>query len=200
MNNVYRFARRLFPNYYHWCIPNDKKEIYLSFDDGPTQELTDKILTILARKNVKATFFLVGENVKKFPQLYNSIISNGHVVGNHTFNHFKGWLVASDVYLDNIRKASDFIKSNLFRPPYGKISIQQAKLVKSEYKIIMWSLLTRDYDSKITPEKCFQISKKVKSGDIIVFHDNIKAQKNMLFALPLFLDFAIENGYTFKTL
>lgn len=198
-NYAYRFVKHLLPNYY-WCIPNDKKEIFLSFDDGPTSELTEIILNILSKKNVKATFFLVGENVLKYPDLYNSILKEGHRVGNHTFNHLKGWETSNNEYVENVIKASDCIHSNLFRPPYGKISPRQGKLLKSQYKIIMWSVLTRDYDKKTSPEECLSRANRVKSGDIIVFHDHIKAQKNMLYALPRFIDFAQEKGFVFKTL
>lgn len=197
--NIYRFVRHLFPTYY-WCFPNDKKEIYLSFDDGPTPELTKIILNILAKKNVKATFFLVGENVLKYPDLYNSIIEEGHRVGNHSFNHLKGWETPKNEYVENVKKASEYIYSNLFRPPYGKISYKQGKHLKLDYTIIMWSILTRDYDKKISPEDCLYRANKVKSGDIIVFHDHLKAQENMLYALPKFIDFAHKKGFVFKTI
>lgn len=197
---VYRFARHLSPDNYYWCIPNDKNEIYLSFDDGPSLELTEIILNILAKKNVKATFFLVGENVVKYSNLYNSILIEGHRLGNHTFNHLKGWKTSKKEYVENVVKASDYIHSNLFRPPYGKILFSQGKLLKSKYKIIMWSVLTRDYNRMVLPEECLSRAMKVKTGDIIVFHDHIKAQKNMLYALPRFIDFAQEKGFVFKTL
>lgn len=197
--HVYRFARYLLPDYY-WFIPNNTKEIYLSFDDGPTLELTEIILNILAKKNVKATFFLVGENVLEYPDLYNSILEDGHRVGNHSFNHLKGWKTSKNEYVENVIKASDYIHSNLFRPPYGKISYGQGKLLKSDYKIIMWSILTRDYDKNTSPEQCLYRANKAKTGDVIVFHDNIKAQENMLYALPRFIDFAQEKGFVFKTI
>lgn len=197
--NIYRFFRHLLPIYF-WCIPNDRKEIYLSFDDGPIPELTEIILNLLSKKNVKATFFLVGENVLKYPDLYNSILKEGHRVGNHTFNHLKGWKTPKNEYVENVRKASKYINSNLFRPPYGRISNKQGKRLKLDYKIIMWSILTRDYDKKISPEECLSRAKKARSGDIIVFHDHLKAQENMLYALPRFIDFAHEKGFVFKTI
>ena len=195
-----KWASHILPSYYLWNVENKNNEIYLTFDDGPTLELTEKILEILSKKNVLATFFLVGNNVDKHPKLYDLIIENGHSIGNHTHNHLKGWKTPTNLYVQNVVKASRIIDSNLFRPPYGKMTLRQGHRLKSQFKIIMWSLLTKDYDNSISPEYCLSRAKKVKSGDIIVFHDNVKASKNMLYALPLFIDFALEKGFVFKKL
>lgn len=195
-----KWASHILPSYYLWNVENKNNEIYLTFDDGPTPELTEKILEILTKKNVLATFFLVGNNVEKYPKLYDLILENGHSVGNHTFNHFKGWKTPTNLYVQNVVKASQIIDSNLFRPPYGKMTLRQGHRLKSQFQIIMWTLLTKDYDKSICPEDCLSRAKKVKSGDILVFHDNVKASKNMLYALPLFIDFALEKGFVFKKL
>ena len=197
---IVNWASYVLPNYYIWRMPCDKKQVFLTFDDGPTPELTEKILDILTEKNVHATFFSVGHNVFKYPYLYKLIIEKGHAVGNHTYHHLKGWSTSVDLYVENVKKASSVINSKLFRPPYGKITFSQARILKSDYNIIMWSLLTKDYDINLSPENCLNRAKKLKKGDIVVFHDNVKASKNMLYALPLFIDFALEKGFEFKKL
>ena len=199
-DGLLKWAGLILPNYYQWKIDNENNEIYLTFDDGPTPELTEIIIEILAKKNVKATFFLVGNNVDKHPKLYDLILENNHSVGNHTYNHLKGWKTPTNVYIQNIDKAKKIIDSHLFRPPYGKMTLRQGHRIQSHFKIIMWTLLTKDYDSSISPEECLSRAKKVKSGDIVVFHDNVKSSKNMLYALPLFIDYALEKGFVFKKL
>ncbi len=184
-----------------WDIKTNNKDIYLTFDDGPNPEMTTQVLEILDQYNAKATFFCVGENVLMFPDTFNSIISKGHQVGNHSYNHLNGWKVSNSDYFDNIEKASKLIKSNLFRPPYGRITPSQVSTLKANYSIIMWSVLTFDFDKKVSKEMCFKNSiVKTTPGSIVVFHDSEKAADNLLFALPLFLKHFADKGFTFKSL
>lgn len=184
-----------------WSISTEKKELFITFDDGPNPELTPEIVNILKQYNAKATFFCVGENVKKYPETYNLILKNGHVTGNHTFNHLKGWRTKIDDYLDNVELASEYIKSDLFRPPYGRIKIRQYKALKEKYKIIFWSVLSLDYSNNITKEECLDIVlKNSKAGSIILFHDSNKMKKNVLYALPKTLEYFQKKGYGFKSL
>lgn len=189
----------LFPNYV-WNIKSNDKVIYLTFDDGPTPEITDWTLDILKKYNAKATFFCIGNNVEKHPAIFKRIISEQHGIGNHTHNHIKGWKTKTDAYIENTEKASKYITSKLFRPPYGQIRPKQGKaLIQLNYKIIMWSVLSFDWEKSVSKEECYQnIINNTTSGDIIVFHDSVKAAKNMQFALPKVLEYYSEKGYTFK--
>jgi len=180
-----------------WNIPNNEKKIYLTFDDGPIPELTMEILVYLNEYQAKATFFCVGENAKKYPELIDRIKDDGHLIGNHSYHHINGWKNNTTSYLESIEKASQYIKSNLFRPPYGKITYSQIKQVKKNYKIIMWSVLSGDFDQNISSEQCFKNVQQCKSGDIIVFHDNIKAQKKIHDVIPRFLEHYSRLGYEF---
>lgn len=200
MINPSKFAKHFLPNYLIWDFPNEVNSVFLTFDDGPTQELTVKILDILQQKKVKATFFIVGENIQKHPDLFNQIINQGHEVGNHTYNHLKGWKSETIGYFRNVLKASKLIDSKLFRPPYGKITLRQAKYIKNRFDIIMWSILTYDFDKSVSPEDCLLLSMDVKPGNIVVFHDNIKSEDNLLYALPRFIDYCFSKGYKFKTI
>lgn len=170
----------IFPQYV-WKVQRTKKKVFLTFDDGPIPLVTDFILDVLKKQQVKATFFCVGENVAKQQAIYNRILQEGHQVGNHTFNHLNGWKTATKKYVQNVVKAQNRIKSKLFRPPYGKITPKQAKLLqKSGFKIIMWSILSGDFDQEITAEICYKnVIKNVRNGDIIVFHDNIKSKAKL---------------------
>lgn len=193
--------RRLFPNDIIWEKANDEKIIYLTFDDGPIPEVTPLILEILKEHNAKATFFMVGENVEKYGYLLDRIIKEGHSVGNHSYNHLKGWSTTDDLYFENIKKASKLIPGNLFRPPYGRILPRQARALLTDYQIIMWSVLSKDYNQKLSSEDVFQnVRRKSKSGSIIVFHDSQKAKKNVLPALSKTLKFLSEEGYQFGVL
>ncbi len=179
----------------------NEQGIFLTFDDGPHPGITPAVLKILKDSDVKATFFCVGDNVKKYPDIYKNIIDEGHKTGNHTFNHLNGWKTPTEPYIDNVLKADNLIDSKLFRPPYGKIKRSQIKELKKDFDIIMWSVLTYDFSKKTSPEKCFKNSLKgLKDGSIIVFHDNIKADKNLFYALPRFIKAAKEQGFEFKTL
>ena len=182
-----------------WRIPNAKEEVFLTFDDGPTPEITPRLLGILKEHKVKATFFCVGENVQKHPKLFEQILLEGHCVGNHTFNHLNAWETDRKTYLKNIDKASELIPSKMFRPPYGKISPKLIKYLRRSYKIIMWTVLSGDFDPDVNPEQCFtNTTTKTKVGDILVFHDNLKAKKNVLYALPKTLDYFANLGIKVK--
>jgi len=185
-----------------WRMSDTEKTIYLTFDDGPTPELTEWILLTLDKYNAKATFFCVGENVEKHPHIYLKILDKGHKTGNHTYNHMNSREYSDETYIRNIQKASEFIKSPLFRPPYGRIRPRLAKkLKKVGYRPVMWSILSYDYDNELTPGYIFRkIVKQTHYGSIIVFHDNIKALKNLQILLPRYLAFFSDKGYKFKSL
>ena len=179
-----------------WRINPAKKVIYLTFDDGPNSRVTPLVLDILDRFEVKATFFCVGENVSRFPDVFDEVKRRGHTVGNHTFNHLKGFEYSTDDYVRNVKKASEFIDSRLFRPPHGQIKPSQIKALKYDYLIIMWDFITYDYDKRIEPEKIIaEVKKRSRNGSIVVFHDSLKAEKNVLQVLPEALRFWKENGY-----
>jgi len=197
-------VKKMFPNYI-WNIPTTSKTIYLTFDDGPTPEITNWTLNILNQYNAKATFFCIGNNIEKQPDVFQNILNNGHTIGNHTYNHIKGWKTKTKDYLNNVALCDTVLKSQnskLFRPPYGQLKPKQGKqLIELGYKIIMWDVLSLDWDKNVTPEACFNnVISKTKNGSIIVFHDSIKASKNMKFALPKVLEYFSEKGYNFKAI
>jgi len=166
--------RQLYKNSLLWQLPHSSDVVYLTFDDGPTPELTNQILEILKTHNAKATFFCVGENIERHPELFNQIIKNGHSVGNHTYNHLNAWKTDSDFYLKNVEKAAEIIPSKLFRPPYGRITPKLINMLKDKFQIVMWTVLSGDFDANTNPNKCFEnATSKTKAGDILVFHDNL---------------------------
>ena len=179
---THSIIKKIFKNFV-WDIPNNENKIFLTFDDGPTPEITNWVLDELKKYNAKATFFCIGNNIQKQPEIYQNIIKEGHSVGNHTFDHLNGWKNNAKKYIENVLLAENIInaKPKLYRPPYGKIKPSQAsKLRKLGYKIIMWDVLSADFDNEITPEKCLQnVLSNIKSGSIIVFHDSKKASKNL---------------------
>lgn len=185
-----------------WEMPGNEKAIYLSFDDGPHPQITPFVLDELSKYNASATFFCIGKNVVANPAIYQRILAEGHAVGNHTFNHLNGWKTSKEEYVANVLKAHKIIKSNLFRPPYGKILPSQYKalLQKDEpFKIIMWSVLSGDFDTAITAEQCCKnVVNNAKSGSVIVFHDSEKANERMKYALPVVLKTFTEQGFLFK--
>lgn len=200
-----RSVKALFPNYV-WDIKTNQKEIYLTFDDGPTPKITPWVLQQLKKYNAKATFFCIGNNVEKYPEIFSQILKEEHAIGNHTFNHLKGWKVKTSDYIEDVLQCnSTFISSvstKLFRPPYGKLKPKQTKQLKEKgYKIIMWDILSLDWDKQVTPEKCLNnVLKHSTKGSIIVFHDSIKAEKNMKFALPKVLKHFSNKGFAFKAI
>ncbi len=190
-----------------WSIDTEKKELFLTFDDGPTPEITDWVLDQLAMYNAKATFFCIGKNIQAHPELFEKIIAAGHHIGNHTFNHLNGWKVSAQNYLNSIEKTQRLIttyklpnKTPIFRPPYGKISpFQIRKLNRLNYQIVLWNVLSGDFDKKILPKTCTKnVLNYSGKGSIIVFHDSLKAAKNMKASLPKVLAHFSQKGYTFS--
>ena len=177
------------------------KKIYLTFDDGPVPVITPWVLDVLKEKKVKATFFCVGENVEKNSPIYRRILDEQHHTGNHTYNHLNGWNTHTDLYLRNVEKCAESVSTGLFRPPYGKLKKAQSAKISQQYSIIMWDVLSGDYDKETGPEKCLQnVIKNTRNGSIIVFHDSYKAQEKVMYALPRFIDWALENGFEFEVL
>ena len=188
-----------------WKMPSTDKVIYLSFDDGPHPEATPFVLGQLKKYHAKASFFCIGKNVLSFANIYEQIIQEGHVVGNHTYDHLNGWKTDTASYLENIKSASNLIVSNLFRPPYGRISQNQLKNIAADkwmpQQIIMWDVLSGDFDLKLTGEQCARnVIKHAKSGSIVVFHDSAKAWDRLQVALPLVLDYFSNLGYRFEVI
>jgi len=184
-----------------WQVKTDEKAVYLTFDDGPIPELTEQILGILAKYHAKATFFCVGENVARYPDIYAKILEQGHATGNHTHRHLKGWTTNNAEYLDDVNEAAKYIDSSLFRPPYGLMSYRQAKTLIRDYQVIMWSVLTKDYDPSVSREECLETAiQGVRPGAVMVFHDNIKAREKVLYALPQLLEYLEKEGYSSEKL
>jgi len=224
-----RFIQRLYPERL-WAFSRNSSAVYLTFDDGPIPEVTPWVLDELKKHNAKATFFCIGANVKKYPEIFNRIISEGHSVGNHTFNHLNGWETDNAEYVDNVEMAretmlnaqnlmrnvgcevnderppqSSSTKSNssfvncesLFRPPYGRIKSSQAKILHDKgYQIVMWDIISYDFDASVSPEECLQnVLKNIQTGSIIVFHDSLKVEKNLRYVLPKVLEFISNKGW-----
>jgi peptidoglycan/xylan/chitin deacetylase (PgdA/CDA1 family) len=194
------FLKKYYSNFI-WKIPTTEKIIYLTFDDGPTPEITEWTLTTLKKFNAKATFFCIGNNVAKHPIIFNKIMREGHAVGNHTHHHLNGWHTNNETYLSNIKKCEEVVKSKLFRPPYGRIKKSQYELLKNDYQVIMWDVLSGDFDPKTSPEKCLSnVINNATEGAIIVFHDSLKATENLKYTLPIVLSHFTEQGYRFEKL
>ena len=182
-----------------WRMDENEKAVYLTFDDGPIPEITPWVLDLLDKYNIKATFFLVGDNVRKHPEEFQMILERGHRVGNHTFNHIGGFRHLSYNYLENTNKADELIKSNLFRPPHGWMRWGQYIVLTHRDTIVMWDLVTRDYSKRLNGRQVLRIVKKyARNGSIITFHDSIKSEKNMKYALPRAIEWLQEQGYQFK--
>lgn len=194
------FYRLLFPGGI-WRMPSkDEKVIYLTFDDGPIPEITPWVLDLLDQYDIKATFFCVGDNVKKYPETYQQVLDRGHDVGNHTFNHLQGIKTKTNLYLDNVDKADSLIHSKLFRPPHGHIRFPQISALRKKYNIILWDVVTRDYSKRLQPQDVLNnVKNYVRNGSIVIFHDSLKAERNMKYALPLAIEWLKEQGYVFKT-
>ena len=194
------FIQNLFPNFV-WKMPSEDKTIYLTFDDGPVPSVTPWVLDVLKDYNAQATFFCVGENVKENPSLLSSIIENEHTVGSHTFNHLNGWSTDNIKYYHNVRRGAFEVKSELFRPPYGRLMPKQAMFLQRHYNIVMWDVLSGDFDPMITKEKCLQnVVTNASAGSIVVFHDSQKAKEKLQYALPKVLEHFTELGYSFKAI
>jgi peptidoglycan/xylan/chitin deacetylase (PgdA/CDA1 family) len=187
--------QKFFPRFI-WHIPSPEKTVYLTFDDGPHPEITPWVLEELEKNEVKATFFCVGDNVRKFPETFRMLKLKGHRIGNHTMHHLKGWNTDTESYIENVEACDAFVDSDLFRPPYGRIKRSQAKLLLPRFKIVMWSLLALDFEKNLDNKKALEgLMKKTRTGDIIVFHDSAKAEKNLRFLLPQYLQFLKEKGF-----
>lgn len=187
----------------------DKNAIYLTFDDGPIPEITPWVLNVLEQYSAKATFFCIGENVEKHPEIFRSILEKGHCVGNHTYNHLNGWKTSKAVYIENTEETQQVFTANkffpetkFFRPPYGKImNVQARELVEQDYKIVMWDVISGDYDHSISAEKCYRnVINNAVAGSTIVFHDSEKAFKNLREVLPRVMRYYAEKGFSFKNL
>ncbi|TVZ25793.1 peptidoglycan/xylan/chitin deacetylase (PgdA/CDA1 family) [Gillisia sp. Hel_I_86] len=206
--NISALGRFLYPSLL-WNMPRDQKSIYLTFDDGPHPEITPWVLDTLKKYDAKATFFCVGENIERHPEVFKNLISEGHSHGNHTHNHLKGWRISTPHYLENIIEAEAVIsrfsmmksdKDKLFRPPYGKIKPSQVKQLQLlNYKVVMWDALSGDFDTSISTEECYyNVIRESKAGSIIVFHDSQKAKNKLKVVLPKVLEHYKEKGYNFK--
>lgn len=184
-----------------WNVKTEEKVLFLTFDDGPIPGVTPKVLDLLNQYNAKASFFCVGENVKRHPEIFKQVKNQGHLTANHTYNHLNGWKTPNYVYYKNILKSDDYNPTSYMRPPYGRITRNQADHLMKRYTLVMWDVLSGDFDQKITPKKCARnVLESARPGSIIVFHDSIKAEKNMLFALELTLNYFSRKGYRFLRL
>jgi len=184
-----------------WHRSRKEKCIYLTFDDGPIPDVTPQVLNILKKYNIKATFFCVGENIVKHPDIFQQLLTAGHRIGNHTHNHLKGWKTPTAHYLQNIEKCQQYTQTELFRPPYGQCTPTQFRRIRKKYEIIMWDVITYDFDKHLTPEQCYQNAiKHSTNGSIVVFHDNIKATPRLYYALPKAIEYWIAQGFEFRTL
>ncbi len=203
------WLKKIYPSFV-WNIATKEKEIFLSFDDGPHEAATPFVLDELKKYNAKATFFCIGKNVIAHPKIFSRIINEGHKVGNHTFNHLNGWKTKDAVYINDIAEAKKYIDSDLFRPPYGRITKFQAAILLKKisfkqknlnqpflnFRIIMWSILSGDFDENISPEKCLlNVTRNFSNGSVIVFHDSAKAFDRLKYALPKTLEFFTKQGF-----
>jgi peptidoglycan/xylan/chitin deacetylase (PgdA/CDA1 family) len=195
--------KKLYPNFV-WDAPPNPRCIYLTFDDGPIPIVTPFVLNILKQYNAKATFFCIGDNVRKHPDIFEQVKKDGHAIGNHTFNHLKGWDTDDKIYLDNFLQADKLLDTKLFRPPYGRMKKSQLKLLqeaKPGVQAIMWNILSADFDVNITPEKCLDnVLKHTRGGDMVLFHDSLKAKVRMEYALPRAMEVWSKKGFEFRSL
>ena len=203
-----RVVQKIFHKY-SWQIPTKKKEIYLTFDDGPVPDFTPWVLKTLKTYDAKATFFCVGENIKRYPQIFEQVLQEGHSVGNHTFNHLQGWKTSTEKYIKNILKAESYFQdvpgnqgTKLFRPPHGRLKPIQGRILRKKgYKIVMWDVLSGDFDQSLSKEQCLEHTiKHIHSGSIVVFHDSAKSFKNLDYVLPRLLEHYSSKDYEFKSL
>ncbi|HTK21145.1 MAG TPA: polysaccharide deacetylase family protein [Mucilaginibacter sp.] len=184
-----------------WNRSRKRHCIYVTFDDGPIPIVTPYVLNILKQYNAKATFFCIGDNVTKHPEVFEQVKNAGHSIGNHTFNHLKGWKTDNKTYVENFLKADELLHADLFRPPYGRIKKSQAKLIrnaKPDTRIIMWDVLSGDFDIELKPETCLQhVLRYTRNGSIIVFHDSLKAYDRLEYVLPRAMEEWSRMGYEF---
>lgn len=199
IEQVPEFIRNLYPKGL-WRMDPNEKAIYLTFDDGPIPVITPWVVELLGRYDIKATFFMVGDNVHKFSQEFMQVVEEGHRLGNHTFNHLKGLFTSTREYIENVDQADAFIHSNLFRPPHGLLKRSQYKELSKRYQFVMWDLVTRDYSFRLYGEDVLaNVKRFTRNGSIITFHDSIRSESNLRYALPRAIDWLLEQGYEFKT-
>ena len=195
------FLRPLIGRNYLWRKNSSEKVVYLTFDDGPVPEVTPQVLGVLDDFDIKATFFCVGDNVKKYPELYREILLKGHSVGNHTFHHLNGFKVGQEQYLKDVEQASQLIDSRLFRPPYGKLTRKEKKILEQKFQIVLWDVISYDYDQNLSSSQVLKnVKRYTRNGSVILFHDSVKAKNNMLTVLPQAISFLLTKGYRFEKL
>ena len=193
-----QFIRQLYPRAC-WRMNATERSVYLTFDDGPIPEITPWILDVLDRYNIKATFFMVGDNVRKHPDEFKMVVERGHRIGNHTYNHLRGLRETTTRYVANVEKADCYLSTNLFRPPHGLMSRSQYQVLSKRYRIVMWDLVTRDYNPKLSGEQVLNIVKRyARPGSIITFHDSLRAPHNLRHALPRAIEWLLSEGYEFR--
>lgn len=194
-----QFIRQLYPGAC-WRMNSSERTVYLTFDDGPIPEVTPWVLDVLDKYNIKATFFMVGDNVRKHLDEYQMVVERGHRIGNHTHNHFQGLKVGTEQYVANTDKANCYLNTDLFRPPHGFMRFNQYRALSKRYRIIMWDLVTRDYNPKLTGEQVLiNVKKFVRPGSIITFHDSLRSIHNLRYALPRAIEWLQSEGYEFRT-
>lgn len=192
------FYRALFPGA-TWRIPSDERCVYLTFDDGPIPQVTPWVLNTLDQYGVKATFFMVGDNVRKHPDVFRMVVERGHAVGNHTFHHIQGIRYSTRGYLADVELAARLIPGNLFRPPHGHMRFPQLLRLRKTHRIVMWDVVTRDYSPHLSPQQVLaNVKRYTRNGSILVFHDSLKAERNMRWAMPRAIEWLLEQGYQFK--
>ena len=206
LHHTNSLIQKLFPHF-TWQVKDSSKSIYLTFDDGPIPEVTPWVLSTLAEYGAKATFFCVGDNIRKHPSIFEQVLSAGHTVGNHTFNHLNGWKTDNKIYLENVRLCEDYLHhyqsnvSKLFRPPHGRLTSQQSRALREKYQIIMWNVLSGDFDTTLDEETCLKKTiQYTEAGSIIVFHDSLKAKRNLYYTLPKYLEYFNNQGFRFDKL
>ena len=193
-----QFVRQLYPGAC-WRMNASERAVYLTFDDGPIPEVTPWVLDVLDRYRIKATFFMVGDNVRKYPEVYRMVVERGHRIGNHTYHHLKGFGLSADSYVANVEEANRLVESDLFRPPHGLMRMSQYHALRERYRIVMWDLVTRDYNPKLTGDEVLgKVKRYVRNGSIITFHDSLRATHNLYYALPRAIEWLLAEGYEFK--
>jgi peptidoglycan/xylan/chitin deacetylase (PgdA/CDA1 family) len=194
-----RLLKRLFPEV-TWELPQEEPVLYLTFDDGPTPGVTDQVLAVLEKYKAKATFFCIGRNVERHPDIYERVLNAGHKTGNHTYSHLKGWYTPDQQYYDDIALAARYIHSDLYRPGYGMITPAQIKQLRNTYKIVLWDIMSYDFAYNTSPEKCLaNVIRYAQPGSIVVFHDSLKAADKVLYTLPRILEHFGGKGFGFET-
>lgn len=189
--------KRIYPNQV-WSYPVSDKKLYLTFDDGPTPNITDWVLRELKKYSARATFFLVGQNAERYPEIVSRIKKEGHAIGNHTYRHVNGWMTSPKPYMKDVLKCDEILHTKLFRPPYGRITRSQTRMMMNRYRVIMWDVLSGDFDHSITAERCLKnVIENTLPGSIVVFHDSIKAADRLQYVLPRTLDHFSAKGYSF---